>query len=263
MVELVIIDDEEMILKGLIYTMDWLSMGINVVGSTDNGRTGLTMIQRLRPDIVLTDIKMPLMDGLTMVEEARKAVDFKAIFLTSYQDFDYAKKAISLEAVDYLLKPVDELVLRELMDKLVVTIQETKEYQTYKRLSDKQIGNFDEWTLIRRSESNNNYYVDKTFDYIENCFAEKVSPNQLADSCQVSPSYLRRTLKKHTGKTFLELLHAYRIHKSIQLLKRGNLRVSEISEICGFNDYKHFYAVFKKHVGVSPTDFFNEEPSLK
>lgn len=113
-----IVEDEEMIRKGLVHTINWAGMGCLVVGSAADGRSGLSSILQKRPDVVITDIRMPEMDGLEMLERALAVYSFRIILLTSYADFDYARRAISLRACDYLLKPLDEEKLASLMSQI-------------------------------------------------------------------------------------------------------------------------------------------------
>ena len=116
MIRILIAEDEEIIRSGLLYTIDWLSMNAVVVASAATGTEGLEKIKSLRPDIVITDIKMPGMSGLDMIAEAQKEkIDFIPIVLTSYSDFNYAKSAIALRVFDYLLKPVDEEKIKDVV----------------------------------------------------------------------------------------------------------------------------------------------------
>ncbi len=154
MIKIVILEDEEMIRRGLVHTRDWLSMGALVVADVKNGQEGLEMILELRPDVVMTDIKMPLVDGFEMLEKAKEIYAFHSIILTSYQEFDYAKKAISLNAIDYLLKPVTE----EDLKKTLLKIQEKIDLKENRReeSTDKLQRDFEEMILENRAK---NYYV--------------------------------------------------------------------------------------------------------
>ena len=117
MIRILIAEDEEIIRSGLLYTIDWLSMNAVVVASAATGTEGLEKIKSLRPDIVITDIKMPGMSGLDMIAQAQnEKINFIPILLTSYSDFNYAKSAIALRVFDYLLKPVDEEKIKEILD---------------------------------------------------------------------------------------------------------------------------------------------------
>ena len=106
MYRVVIVEDEKVIRKGIIYVIDWAALDCLVVGEAENGQQGLDMIQRLHPDIVITDVRMPLMDGLEMVRKGQEKQSFETILLSAYDDFDYVQQALHLEACEYLLKPV-------------------------------------------------------------------------------------------------------------------------------------------------------------
>ncbi len=130
MYRVLIVEDEDIIRKGIAYTMDWVGMGCTIVGEAANGREGLDKIKELSPDIVLADIMMPVMDGIEMIrlsKESEEYGEYKAIFLTSYADFDYAKKAIDLGVAAYLMKPVDEEELKKSIAKVILEIE--KEHQ--------------------------------------------------------------------------------------------------------------------------------------
>ena len=116
--KIMIVDDDRIIRKGLIQTIPWGEHDLQVVGEAGDGEQALAVIAEQRPQVVVSDIRMPFMDGLTLAKEAKeKYPDIKFIFLTGYEDFSYAQQAIDLQAVDYLLKPVDRKVLLEKVQK--------------------------------------------------------------------------------------------------------------------------------------------------
>ena len=116
MYKIIIVEDEEIIRNGLAISFDWMDYGCNIVGLAKDGKEGLDMILELEPDIVISDIKMPKMTGIEMIQNAKKqGKDFFSIILTSYAEFGYAKSAIEFGASGYLLKPVDEDELVELL----------------------------------------------------------------------------------------------------------------------------------------------------
>lgn len=106
MFKVLIVDDEPVIRKGIKNVIDWESMGCAICGEASDGIEGMDMIKELRPDIVITDIKMPGVDGLEMIRETKEIIpDGKIIILTGFRDFEYLQEAIKLGAFDYLLKP--------------------------------------------------------------------------------------------------------------------------------------------------------------
>lgn len=106
MLKMIIVDDEYLERNGLAKSMDWGNIGIEIAGLYDNGKAALNAILQNKPDILLTDIKMPIMDGLTLAQKVREIDQIiKIIFISGYEDFQYAKKAIELNASEYILKP--------------------------------------------------------------------------------------------------------------------------------------------------------------
>ena len=248
MLRVLIVEDEEFIRRGLLCTIDWTGMGCVVVGAASDGKEGLELLRTERPDVVLTDIRMPRMDGIAMAERAQEeGILPQIIFLTSYAEFDYAKKAIALHAADYLLKPVDEAELSALMQRLIAAgtgarmgITEGIDWRRY----------FEDETL--------NPYVRHAMERIQHDYREKLSIELLAEEAGVSASYLSRKLKEVTGQTFLEMLTRERLQNAIAQLASGRYRVYEVAEENGFGDYKNFCTVFKKHMKSSPREFLQQ-----
>lgn len=246
MIRLIIVEDEDFIRRGLVHTMDWLSMDCVVVGEAADGQDGLELIRTLKPDIVISDIRMPYLDGISMIREALKDTDFKSILLTSYAEFDYAKRAIEISVSSYLLKPVAEEDLAEAILKIRMDlVDKTRENHTLA----------DEIRDIIRQKEEKEYYVVKALKKIMEHYDQKLNIEAVAEELGVSSSYLSRRFKKVTGNTFLDILNEYRIIQSVKLLASGQYRVGEIAEKTGFSDYKHFYSVFKKYTGISPSDY--------
>lgn len=111
---IILVDDEEEVRKGIIRKINWEDAGFQVVGDAENGEDALEKIENLEPDVVLTDIKMPYMDGLTLTEKIRqKYPSMKVLIFSGFDDFEYAKRAIKLNVTEYILKPVnvEELTL--------------------------------------------------------------------------------------------------------------------------------------------------------
>lgn len=116
LLKLVIVDDEPILLQGLLQTYNWKEMGFEVVGTAQSGEQAIEVIKEYRPDVVLTDIRMKKITGLMVIEEIKKSeIDSLFIVLSAYRDFDYAQQACDLGAFAYLLKPLEEEKLEETM----------------------------------------------------------------------------------------------------------------------------------------------------
>lgn len=257
MLRVLIAEDEDIIRKGLVFTTDWLGMGCVVAAEAANGRDGLEKILKYRPDVVIADICMPFMDGIEMIRKASETVKFKSILLTSYADFDYAKRAIEARVCEYLLKPVDEEKLAGIMKRLREEIE--GEHQVENALEALEQAEAEEVNLnleyYIQLDSSENGYISRTVEAIRQRYAQKLSIEGVSEELGVSASYLSRKFKEVTGLTFLDFLNQYRVQQAVAMLNTGQYRISEISDATGFTDYKHFCSVFKKYTLQSPTKF--------
>lgn len=123
MYRVIIIEDETTVRRGIVLTIDWFSLDCIIVGEAANGEEGLELVLRLSPDIVITDVKMPRMDGVEMIQKLRQAgCRSRFIILTAYSDFKYAQSALRLGVSDYLLKPLKDGELEEAVRTLVRTV---------------------------------------------------------------------------------------------------------------------------------------------
>ena len=104
----ILVDDEEEVRQAIINKLDWEAIGFQVIGAADNGEDALELAERLRPDVVMTDIKMPFMDGLTLSNKLKQiSKDIKIIVFSGFDEFEYAQEAIKLEVEEYILKPIN------------------------------------------------------------------------------------------------------------------------------------------------------------
>ncbi len=114
-----LVDDEEEVINVIEKKMDWNAMGYSLLGKARNGLEGLEFVENNRVDVVLSDIKMPYMDGLSMAREIRKtSPNTRVIFFSGFDEFEYAKEAIEIEAESYLLKPLNFQELKEVFENL-------------------------------------------------------------------------------------------------------------------------------------------------
>lgn len=130
MYKLLIVDDEPLVQIGVKSMLNWGDYGIEVIGSASNGKQALDIIESNIPDIVITDIKMPIMDGLELTKNCIENLEKPPAFtiLTSYEEFELAKRAIRYNVVDYLIKlELDANVLQESIEKALVKIKKNHE----------------------------------------------------------------------------------------------------------------------------------------
>ncbi len=241
MLKVLIVEDEEMIRKGIVLTVDWAALDCVVVGEATNGAQGLEAARRLEPSLIITDLKMPQMDGIEMLTALRaEGCTAYVIILTAYDNFAYAQSALRLGAVDYLLKPFHDGDL----ENAVTRIQQRRRPAA-------------EATPIGAArKGDKSKYVLEAMDYISKHYNEPdISVGTVAQSLNISEGYLSHTFKKETDYTLLNYLTRYRIHKAMELLKDCRVKVYEVAEQVGYRDIAYFSATFKKYAGISPSEY--------
>jgi two-component system response regulator YesN len=254
MFKVLIVEDEEMIRKGLRYTFDWLKADCIVVDEASNGEDGLVKIKQLQPDIVITDVNMPLLDGITMIERSLEEVICSYIIISGYDEFRLAKKAIHLGVSEYLLKPLDQQQLLEALERAKSQVDLKKKYEIIKNNSvevTEEVLNAN----MMNGYSKASKYVAKMIEYVQENYAEKISINDLVKQLGISSTYLNQKFKSETSYTFNDFLIRYRIQQAMNQLKSGEGKVYMIASDVGFKDYKYFTSIFKKYVNCTPSQF--------
>ncbi len=252
MYKILIVEDETLLRKGLIFSMDFAKLNTVVVSEAENGLQGIEQIEKYRPDIVITDITMPYKSGLEMIEETRLKYDYSAIILTGYNEFEYAKKAINYGVSQYILKPVNHKELEEAILKSIKQIEMKKTYE----IINKNNKNIIEKEILP-STSNLSFYTKSIIEIIEESYRTKLQMQDCVERLKVSATLLNNKFKNEVGLTFNDYLNRYRIQVSIKLLKENKMPIYKIAEETGFRDYKYFSKVFNKYVGCSPSEYMN------
>ena len=256
MYKVVIIDDEPIIVEGLSKVIKWDSYGCVLAGSASDGKSGLELIRKEKPDIIFSDIAMPGMDGLQMIAAIRVEQPHVMIsILTGYRDFDYAQTAIKLGVCRFLLKPSNLSELEEAIQFMVRELDEKKPF-----LQDAE-GEEESAEQAEPEQDNcaGSFIVKNALEYMENNYTEKFTLTELAEKMYVSQWHLSKLLNKHTKKSFSELLNEIRVREAKKLLKDPSLRVGDVAEMVGFLDIAHFSRVFKKYTNMSANEYRNKK----
>ncbi len=260
MIGIVIVEDESYIRKGMVVTTPWEEFGCKVIGEAGDGQEGYDLIEKLKPDIVITDVNMPVMDGIEMIRKLEHVSNAEYIIISGYSDFSYAQQAIKLGVRDYLLKPIDDDDFYRILRKVILNIE--KKQRIARQQEQSQLIQEGKEILAREEgfdthNDSRQKYVTKALEWIENHYSENIGISDAAFELEISESYLSRLFKSYMGYTFVEYLTSYRIREAIKLLKDHRIKIYEVAERVGYNDPKYFGILFKKQVGVSPITFKN------
>lgn len=257
MIKLVIADDEHITRLGL-QSLDWEEEGFQIVGVAGSGLEALDLIRSCKPDLLLTDIRMPGMDGLSLMKVIQTEFpQIKVIFITAYHQLDYAMSAIKLGAAGFVLKPTDPDEIMDTCKKAKLHIEADRSRLSAEQQLRQQVK---EYTLTLQEKmlpdtEVRSDVVNTVSTYLENHYMDEITISKLADQLHFHPDYLSRVFKKETGENFSDTLTRIRMHKAVELLADPAIRVYEISELVGIRDSRYFSQLFKKRYGVTPNEF--------
>ena len=235
---IMIVEDEYLVRQGISSLVDFKKFNMQVIGEAENGLEAWEKIQAECPDIILTDINMPQMNGIKLAQLAREQYpQLHIIFLTGYDDFDYALSAVKLGADDYLLKPFSREDVEAMLIKVKEKLDKEKKQQQVHELVEKA-----EFSDLEQA------IHDRLAD-------TELSLKSLSFQLGFNSSYLSVLLKKELGLPFQDYLIQERMKKAKLLLLTTDLKVYEVAEQVGFEDMNYFSQRFKQIVGVTPRQF--------
>jgi two-component system response regulator YesN len=367
-----VVDDEPSVLEGMKIMIPWSELDFELCGVSSNGQEALLELERLRPHLIITDIRMPLKSGLEFINEVRKLnMDTEFVILSGFSDFAYAREAMRHQVSYYLLKPLDReeiiSVLHKIKDKLdtkfltgygfsqadmetfkvrrslpaqdigngaaneenggvgwksvrdsfdeeLTTALKLMNFQEAKKLIDELFDFFEakgvsltnarivinscvynilrvafeknirlstilppeksrKWDfpelksyitdilsqliglMLEDRRRNSRSYLYEVKAYIEKNFEKELSVSFLAEMVFFEAGYLGDAFSKQFGCTINEYQHRLRIEKAIELIKTTDMKLSEISDKVGYNNYNNFFSHFVKITHIKPAEY--------
>ena len=254
MLKLIVLEDEPAVRRELVLLTPWEDLGIVCAGEAGDGFEGLALAERTDPDIVITDIRMPGMDGLAFAEELSKraaAADRpppEVIILSGYSEFEYARTAMRFGISEYLLKPVDDEAMKAALTRAKSRIAA----RSARALVEKSL--FIEYEPKSDADQRPGY-VDAAVRLMKDRYIQGVSIDEAAEALGISSSYLSRLFKQETGYTFVDYLMHIRVKRAAELLRDPTVRVYEVADLVGYADARYFGQIFKKITGMTPREF--------
>jgi two-component system response regulator YesN len=234
LIKIVIVEDEYRVRHGLSQLINKLETRCKVVGEAENGYEGLMLIQDIQPDVVITDIKMPKMDGLEMIKRVSDMkVNTKFIILSGHAEFELAQAGLRLGAYDYLLKPVTITKVKELLEGLTDGTSEK----------------------LMVEEEKYSKIVQDMKETIDSSYGLRLSLSSFAEKYRMTPEYISGLFAKEIGVTYSDYIKEVRIEKAKELLTNSNLKVYEVACQVGYPDQKYFSKIFKDYTGISAKQY--------
>lgn len=340
----IIVDDEKMIKKSIAALVDSHDTGFKIIGEAKDGIEALQLNEKYVPDLIITDIRMPKLNGLDFIEKVKVSnAHSKLLIISGYDEFEYAQSALRFGVVDFLLKPLKPeqflsslekvylqleaehnsskkrsewlWVLKSFSETLVqklwlleeADVQELIE-DMHSRISDKYQEDWNAKELyvdlflyiqggLKKEVEGwedksffNEAYLPENLPEMKDCLydnsqavmehirktrnlgqrtniltavkyiranysEETLSLQEVADTVQMSPSYFSMEFKAEMGISFKQYITKMRLDQAKEMLNNPSYKTYEIAYNIGYSDYPHFTKTFKKHVGITPTQY--------
>ena len=243
MYQALIVEDEDLMREYLASRLSAMCAEWCAADTAVDGQEAMEKIGKTHFDGIITDIRMPVMDGLAMSTAIReKDPQIPILILSGYNEFDYARKAVRLNIFDYLLKPVDEQELAAALSAMAIQAGQKRQ--------------------MKAPESTNEYANDnkdglaqRALLYIQSHFSEPISLTSVAEEMGVSSAYLSTVFHREIGASYSRTLLKFRMEEAARQLAGTNLKVNQIARNVGFFSAKHFTHVFHEYYHLSPMEY--------
>jgi YesN/AraC family two-component response regulator len=247
---ILIVEDEPRTRQGLKKTLELWSDGKMEVVSAASGEEAIAVINDRKIHLLLTDIRMPEMTGLELLELLeKKGQKPVTIVISAYSEFDYAQQAIRYGVLNYLLKPVHKKKLIEAVEK-ALKVNETREHEgLIKRIVDESL------LEVEKREYAHDSPIQKAMAYVTENIKEKLSLKTVAKYVHLNASYFSVLFKEQTNMTFSEYVTRRRLQMAKNLLVGSNLPITDIAEEVGYQTSKYFIKMFKDFEGITPSQY--------
>mgnify|MGYP000342017955 CR=1 FL=1 len=240
MFDILLVEDERWVRTALRKTIEKTGLPFRVIHETTNGVEAIDWLNDHDVSIVLTDIRMPVMDGLALIEEIRRRnQDTSVVIISGHDDFSYAQRALQLGAFDYMVKPVEAENMTACLQKWL--------NDKDKELNMESVGQ-----LLSMEEISP---IQQVIRHIDSMRIPEMTLTEAAAMVHLNPSYFSKLFKQQTQINFTDYLTKVRMKEATRLLEKTSLRISEIAERLGYADIAYFSNTFKKIMGATPSEY--------
>jgi two-component system, response regulator YesN len=253
-ITILIAEDQPHFRSGLHAIVEQQMPEYTIIGEVDNGEDAWHHISTQQPEVALLDIRMPGISGIEVAERMYSSgLDTLFVMITGYQEFHYAQSALRFGAFDFILKPCSEEEIIAVLNKAQLKVREKQVIREQLKI----VGR-----AKLESAPHFDAVVDKITRYIDENFMNDCSVSAIAAHVYLNPTYLSTVYKKKTGIALSAYLTKVRLGQAMLLLAGTEMKITEISEATGFGEPAYFASVFKKTLGVSPSDYRNFRPNI-
>ena len=237
MYRLFVVDDEPLVLDAFISMPVFLECGFTIVGHSNDPIEAIKTILEMQPDAVFTDLKMPYRNGVELMNDLKQAgFNGEFIIVSAYREFDEARKFFTMDGFDYLVKPVSETDLVNLLEKLSNILHSKK-------------------LITNPIQETPSPELNDIIAYLHKNVAEKHTLESICKVFYLKPNYICKLFSRYLGTTFTTYYTSIKMEEAALLLRTTQKPVKEISYICGYQDYFYFCRVFRDVFSCTPSAY--------
>jgi YesN/AraC family two-component response regulator len=244
LVDVLLVEDEKWVRTAIRKVMERSELPLRVLHEASDGMVAAEWLKSHATDLVLTDIRMPVMDGIGLLQEIKhRRYRCDVVVVSGYDDFTYARQALRYGAVDYLLKPVET----EHITACISAWMESKDHHQESGIPD--------FAKNQDAKSKEQSAVQQVIRYVEDHQVYHLTSGEAAELVHLNPSYFSKLFRTTMSMTFTDYMVKLRMNEARRMLEYTSLRVNEIAERLGFMDTAYFSNTFKKVCGLTPREY--------
>ncbi len=226
----------------------WTACGFQISAEASNGKNALEILKEQSFDLIFTDIRMPFVDGIELLRKVKQSdIDTNVVFASSYDEFEYARQGLILGAFDYILKPVNEKQMEDVLNRVKQRLQKIKSDILEPAVSEA----FDKIGVPHDKGK----FIHNIAVWFSEHYGKPFTMEDIAESFGLNKDYFGKQFKQKTGVTFSYFSSVLKISYAKELLKTGNYKTYEISDILGYSSTDYFTKIFKEITGETPSQF--------
>ncbi|MDL2317888.1 response regulator [Eubacteriales bacterium OttesenSCG-928-A19] len=232
-----LVDDEPLALAHMAESFTWNAYGFEIIGQSLDPREAAEEICEKRPDVVFTDLRMPGMTGIEMIEMIRaRHVSPCFVIVSAHRDFDSIHRLLRVHGFDYLIKPVTTSGFEDLFMRLHAALSARDP----------------EAETVRESPSED---LNRILAYLQVNYTQKLNLQQISEQFAIHQNAVCNLFAKHMGTTFVRYLISLRMDKAARMLRQTTKSIKEIAITCGYDDYFYFCRIFRQYFQCTPTSY--------
>lgn len=254
MKNILIVDDEKFIRLGLRTLITRSKLCTGEILEAKNGAEAVELLRTTEFDLIFSDIKMPILDGLELMKTIQQESLSQAnlVIISGYDDFSFAVEAMRSGACEYLLKPVEREAVQGVLERREAQLEE-ESLQGLKSI---------DLPTDKDAPQDKLQKIQSAVEFIQNHYHEDINMAVVSNEVSMNYTFFSETFKESTGKSFVEYLKFVRISMAKKLLRSSSIPISQVAFQVGFKDDKHFSKTFKLETGQTPSEYKKQHQAV-